>query len=267
RGTGIPPRGTHTIADENRTHTIVAVFQQAPGPTPTPTGSGGSGGGNMDNAYRVLFETNGGGFISPVTGLSSGDITPEPPEPVRTGYTFGGWYPDETWTLAWDFTTGIQGDMTLYAKWNAGGLPAETVTKTPAPTPENPTKEPTTIPSVGGTATAPSGGNTDTAPSADTGDDNTSGKYNTGALCFLLLLLFLFLLCLILLLRHTVTFLIPTAEGIERYRIKVWHGKRIDPDNLPELLLTAAWYLDEEREERWDIEEDRVTRSIRLYHG
>lgn len=282
-----PLTSSYTIADADCPHTIVATFQQPstptptqtgiPTPSPTPTGGSGSGDGNMEESYRVLFETNGGGFISPVTGLSSGDTIPEPPQPQKPGYTFGGWYTNEACTNGWNFANGIQSDMILYAKWIQGGMPAETVTATPVSTPEIPTQEPTTIPTVEGIATAspiggatiaPPGGDTDIAPPADTGDDNTSGKYyNTGALCFLLLLLFLFLLCLILLLRHTVTFLIPTSEGIERYRIKVWHGKRIDPDNLPELLLTAAWYLDEEREERWDIEEDRVTRSIRLYHG
>ena len=41
----------------------------------------------MENAFRVLFGTSGGSFISPVTYLSYGDkIT----APTKDGYTFGG---------------------------------------------------------------------------------------------------------------------------------------------------------------------------------
>lgn len=63
--------------------------------------------GNMDNAYRLLFETFGGNFISPVVGLSSGD-----------------WFTDEDCPRAWDFVDGILGDITFYAKWIAVCLAA-----------------------------------------------------------------------------------------------------------------------------------------------
>ncbi|HJK70715.1 MAG TPA: hypothetical protein O0X51_02330, partial [Methanocorpusculum sp.] len=74
-------------------------------------------------------------------------------------------------------------------------------------------------------------------------------------------------LLLFLLLRHTVTFLIPAGGEITEYRIKVWHGRYIDPADLPELLRTAAWYRDPARQERWDFNEDRVTKSMELYLG
>ncbi|MCZ0861616.1 InlB B-repeat-containing protein, partial [Methanocorpusculum sp. MG] len=90
-----------------------------PGPQPQPPVSS-SGSGNMDGAYRVLFETSGGSFISPATGLSSGDRITAPANPVKDGYTFAGWYKDSACTQSWSFSDGIPGDMTLYAKWTGG---------------------------------------------------------------------------------------------------------------------------------------------------
>ncbi|MDE2524665.1 MAG: InlB B-repeat-containing protein [Methanocorpusculum sp.] len=93
-------------------------------PEPQPQVS--SGDGNMNNAFRVLFETSGGSFISPATGLSYGDRVAEPANPVKDGYTFGGWYKDAACTQAWSFSDSIPGDMTLYAKWtSSAGTPAE----------------------------------------------------------------------------------------------------------------------------------------------
>ncbi|HJK79069.1 MAG TPA: lectin like domain-containing protein [Methanocorpusculum sp.] len=104
-----------------------------------------AGDGNMQNAYRILFETSGGSFISPVTDLSSGDVIKEPPAPTRDGYTFGGWYQDEDCTKAWNFTKPIDGDMALYAKWrSAADVPAASATAV------------TTQPTVQATTAAPS---------------------------------------------------------------------------------------------------------------
>ncbi|MCZ0860836.1 InlB B-repeat-containing protein, partial [Methanocorpusculum sp. MG] len=88
-----------------------------------------SGSGNMNNAFRVLFDTSGGSYISPATGLSYGDRVAEPANPVKDGYTFGGWYKDAACTQAWSFSDSIPGDMTLYAKWTSSGT-AATATQT-----------------------------------------------------------------------------------------------------------------------------------------
>ncbi|MDE2524227.1 MAG: InlB B-repeat-containing protein [Methanocorpusculum sp.] len=90
------------------------------------TSSQASSSGNTNNAFRVLFETQGGSFISPATGLSYGDRVAEPATPVKDGYTFGGWYKDSACTQGWSFSDSIPGDMTLYAKWtSSAGTPAE----------------------------------------------------------------------------------------------------------------------------------------------
>ena len=114
-----------------------------PTPTPVPPSGGSSGDGNMENAFRVLFN-DGAATLSVVTDLSYGDKLTNPETPVKDGYTFAGWYKDSACTQAWDFETGIPGDMTLYAKWTAAGSSGETeATATPtaiAVTTPQPTK-------------------------------------------------------------------------------------------------------------------------------
>lgn len=225
-------------------------------PVPIPPSGGGSSDGNMDNAFRVLFN-DGATTLFVVTDLSYGDKLTKPEDPVKDGYTFAGWHKDAACTQAWDFADGIAGDMTLYAKWT----PVQTVT---------PTVTPTATASVTPTVTAePSGLPTTTPTVQPTGEDD-GGKPAGSVLPLIggiLILILAVLLLLFLLLRHTVTFLIPTGGEITEHRIKVWHGRYIDPADLPELLRTAVWYRDPARQERWDFNEDRVTKSIELYLG
>ena len=103
-----------------------------PGPEPP---SGSSGDGNMENAYRVLFN-DGATTLYVVTDLSAGDKLTKPEDPVKDGYTFAGWHKDSACTQAWDFNDGITGDMTLYAKWTAiESTPTATATAVTTPQP------------------------------------------------------------------------------------------------------------------------------------
>ena len=113
-------------------------------------------GGNMNNAYRVLFN-DGATTLSVVTDLSSGDKLTKPETPVKDGYTFAGWYKDSACTQAWDFETGISGDMTLYAKWTAAGSSGETeATATPTATATAvTTPQPTKTQTAAATTSAP----------------------------------------------------------------------------------------------------------------
>ena len=122
---------------------------------------------SSEYSTRVLFETSGGSFISPATLLSPGDRVAEPPAPVKDGYTFGGWYTDETCTKAWNFSDSIPGDMTLYAKWSIESTPqTETPTAQPtAPAPASQTETPTAQP----TATTPPA----TTPTSSSGPTST----------------------------------------------------------------------------------------------
>ena len=160
--------------------------------------------------------------------------------------------------------------MTLYAKWT----PQETVTPTATAT-----ATPTVTATATATQTAEPTGEASPAPTVQPDDDESNGDTTNGetpaaagiSLSYLiggiLILLLAILLLLILLLRHTVTFLIPTGGELEEYRIKVWHGRYINTEDLPNLIRTAAWYRDTERQERWDFDQDRVKKSIELYLG
>ena len=58
-------------------------------------------------------------FILEVTPNGKVTLTP-PATPLRTGYTFGGWFADAERTTQWDFNSTVGGEsFTLYAKWTA----------------------------------------------------------------------------------------------------------------------------------------------------
>lgn len=93
-----------------------------PVPMPTPT-------------YTVTFESNGGTGVDSATVTGNQSVLEPTPVPTKDDgivgvstigeipehdFIFKGWYIDETLTTAFDFSTAITSDMTLYAKW---GLP------------------------------------------------------------------------------------------------------------------------------------------------
>lgn len=68
----------------------------------------------------VTFESNGGTDV-PSQTVHYGELVERPDNPTRDGYTFGGWYSDIDLQDPWDFETDtVQGNMTLYAKWQKG---------------------------------------------------------------------------------------------------------------------------------------------------
>ena len=66
--------------------------------------------------YTITFDTTGGSSISAqVVAENASGV--EPDEPTRTGYSFAGWYSDSDLTVAYDFSSAVTSDITLYAKW------------------------------------------------------------------------------------------------------------------------------------------------------
>lgn len=65
------------------------------------------------NVYTVKFE---GTDIADQTVEYGAKVT-KPADPTKEGYTFGGWYTDETLNTAYDFATVVNQGVTLYAKW------------------------------------------------------------------------------------------------------------------------------------------------------
>lgn len=58
--------------------------------------------------------------------VRSGDKATTPADPTKTGYTFVGWYADEACTEPYNFTAGVTGDITIYAKWTVNQYVAPT---------------------------------------------------------------------------------------------------------------------------------------------
>ncbi len=67
--------------------------------------------------YTVTFDANGHGTAPAAQTVLSGTTATKPTDPTASGWSFGGWYKEAACTNAFDFSTSITGDITLYAKW------------------------------------------------------------------------------------------------------------------------------------------------------
>ena len=67
--------------------------------------------------YTVTFNANGHGSAPTAQSVEDGSTATEPAAPTVDGFTFGGWYTDEECTNAFNFSTKISANITLYAKW------------------------------------------------------------------------------------------------------------------------------------------------------
>ena len=65
----------------------------------------------------VTFNMNGHGTQVADQTVEEGTVVTEPTAPTAEGWTFGGWYTAAACTTAFDFTTPITADTTIYAKW------------------------------------------------------------------------------------------------------------------------------------------------------
>jgi len=79
-----------------------------------PVVSLGGGGGIVK--YTVKFESNGGSAVKSVS-VNKNAVVAEPATPAKEGFKFDGWYTDKELTTAYDFTTKVTKNITLYAKW------------------------------------------------------------------------------------------------------------------------------------------------------
>ena len=70
------------------------------------------------NKYTVQFVSEHGDAPTSQNVKYNGTAT-NPGELTEEGYTFIGWYTDETYTKEFDFTKPITGDTKVYAKWTA----------------------------------------------------------------------------------------------------------------------------------------------------
>ena len=66
----------------------------------------------------ITFEENGGSEVNNIEKVP-GSLVGKLPTPVRTGYTFDGWYTDSTCQTLFESKYVPEGGITLYAKWIA----------------------------------------------------------------------------------------------------------------------------------------------------
>jgi len=66
----------------------------------------------------VSFDTDGGTAIADQT-VRVGAKAEKPADPTKSGYTFAGWYKEDTFTTVFDFDDAITADTTIYAKFSA----------------------------------------------------------------------------------------------------------------------------------------------------
>lgn len=76
---------------------------------------------DLDN-HTLTFETNGGSAIDPVT-VRHGNAVARPADPTKDKYTFIGWYVDPEFSAEYDFTTVLEADKTIYAKFELTSTP------------------------------------------------------------------------------------------------------------------------------------------------
>ncbi len=74
--------------------------------------------------YTVTFNTNGGSYIAPQS-IVSGEQASRPTDPVKTGYTFNGWYTEMFFINLYNFNSAVSDNITLYAQWTLAEDPIE----------------------------------------------------------------------------------------------------------------------------------------------
>ena len=66
--------------------------------------------------YTVTFDLNDGDAAANQSVQSGGKVK-KPADPLIDSHIFAGWYSDSALTQPYDFTKGVTGNLTIYAKW------------------------------------------------------------------------------------------------------------------------------------------------------
>jgi len=88
---------------------------------------------SSDSQFTVTFDSCGGNEVEEI--LADDDALIGPPlAPERYGYSFDGWFKEESYVNEWDFDTDkVTANITLYAKWNRLTPPSAPVELTATP--------------------------------------------------------------------------------------------------------------------------------------
>jgi uncharacterized repeat protein (TIGR02543 family) len=184
-----------------------------------------------------------------------------PDVPVRTGFTFDGWYTDAAGTVKWDFGNDtIKEDITLYGTWTRNTYTVTfntgNVTPTPATLPAVPYDDKITDPGVTKTGFTFDGWYTETAKTTkwdfvtDTVKESITlyGTWTRNS--------------------YTVTFSLNRAPGTAPTHPAVLYEDKITlPDPAPEQegYTLDGWYKEAACTNPWNFGTDTVTANITLY--
>ena len=124
-----------TSTDWNPSHTYSAKGVYYVTQTTTNSYQGGS---TTVEVYKVeimgfpviTFDTLGGPTIPEIQQTAYNITAVKPADPVRSGYTFGGWFTDTDCSQAYDWSAKVVQSMTLYAKWTVDSPITTTYTVT-----------------------------------------------------------------------------------------------------------------------------------------
>ena len=76
------------------------------------------------NTYTITYDTDSDVIIDAESVDYNTPFT-KPTDPKKEGYTFKGWYTDNTFTTLYDFDTPATKDIIVYADWNKNEVPTE----------------------------------------------------------------------------------------------------------------------------------------------
>ena len=208
----------------------------------------------------VTFETSGGSKVDG-TKVKNGEKVNQPTDPIREGYTFGGWYrkPSCLEVDKWDFTkNNVTADITLYAKWTANKYTVtfkidgevyktQSVEYDKAPKEEKPEREGHTF----------NGWYTDELCSAESKFDFKSGKVKGETT--------LYGKWVADVVKHQVTFNSDGGSAVESQ--EVIHGQKAQRPVSPtkEGYIFVGWYTDSRKTVEFDFVNGVITKDTILY--
>ena len=119
-----PPAGESVLPNSDGSVTVPggSIVTDSEGTKTTIPESGGilRPDGSLSYSVTVTFDSQGGSEVASQT-VTVGTAVAQPDDPVRSGYSFQGWYTAVDGETAWDFADPVQTDMTLYARWSQNG--------------------------------------------------------------------------------------------------------------------------------------------------
>lgn len=218
--------------------------------------------------YTVVFDLDGGAAPTGTPGapyanqsINHGDQASEPTvSPEKTGFTFGGWYSGST---AWNFSSGVTGNLTLKAKWNRNTytITYDAGTQTGANGMPNPLQKGYLYQNSVTAASAPTATTYDFAGWLGS-DGNTYAagqKFNMPAENLTLTAQWEIK-------KYTVSF--DAGWGLSVAPITgVEHGSTVNAPGMTSFEggMLAGWYKDAECTQKWDFGSDVVTKNVTLY--